>query len=223
MQFEELIKIEVPQDDSTSHEEKMILYEELRTLKPNVVVETGTHRGLTTLYMLHALWENGSGHLHTADPFEWGARGNFRKFPELEKHVTYYQIPGKDLRVEGIDFMFIDGFHEKHFVLEEIDALFPYLNPGAVVYFHDTNGRNEYCDVPGAIEERGLSVTYLKTQNGMAKYVHKKTVGLDAKAPTHEALVGENNQGEGTDQLPKPQPKKRMASGTRKSRAGGKT
>lgn len=175
MKFEELIIKEVPQDDSTSHEEKMILYEEIKTLKPKHVVETGTHRGLTTLYLLHALWENGEGHLNTADPYEWGAKGNFRKFPELEAHVTWHNTRGSEMITglpEGVDFAFIDGFHEKHEVVEELDVLLPKLAPGAVVYFHDTNGRNEHCDVPGAIEEKGLSVKYLKTQNGMAKYIH---------------------------------------------------
>ena len=88
MKYEELIIKEVPQDDSTALEEKMILYNEIKKLKPNVVLETGTHRGLTSLYMLHAIWENKFGHLYTADPFEWGAKGNFRKFPELEAFVT---------------------------------------------------------------------------------------------------------------------------------------
>lgn len=173
MQYEELIKIEVPQDDSTSHEEKMILYNEIKRFKPQTVVEIGTHRGLTTLYMAHALWENGSGHLHTCDPNpEWCQTGNFRKFPELEKHITFYGIQGKNMDIQDIDFLFVDGFHEREYVLEEIDALFPKLSPNAVVYFHDTNGRNIYCDVPGAIEECGLQVEYIKTQNGLAKYIH---------------------------------------------------
>lgn len=176
MKFEEKIKIEVPTEDSTSHEEKMILYKEIKKLKPEVVVEIGTHRGLTSLYLAHALFENGKGHLHTCDPNpEWGQAGNFRKFPELEKHITFYCLPGKDMQVENIDFLFVDGFHEKHFVVEEIKALWPKLSDKAVVYFHDTNGSNHYCDVPGAIDEMGLKVEYLKTLNGMAKYVHKKS------------------------------------------------
>jgi len=183
-QYEELILKEVPGEDSTSREEKLILMKAIKKLKPKVIVETGTHRGLTTLYMLCAVAENGIGHIHTADPFEWGQRGNFRKFPELENLVTFYQIPGKDLQVKGIDFAFIDGFHEKHEVLAEIDALFPYLNEGAHVYFHDTNGSNIHCDVPGAIDERKLKVEYLKTQNGMAHYIHttkKKNAGRKRK------------------------------------------
>lgn len=172
MQYEEEIRREVPLDDSTDIEEKMVLYKAIKKLKPKVVVETGTHRGLTSLYMAHALFENKKGHLHTADPYEWGAVGNFRKFPQLEERITYYQIPGKDLNVENIDFLFIDGYHEKIEVLAEIDALFPKLNKGAHVYFHDTNGSNISCDVPGAIDERGLKVKYLKTKNGMAHYIH---------------------------------------------------
>lgn len=173
--LENKILAEVPAEDSTSREEKMILYNEIIKLKPKHIIETGTHRGLTTLYMATAVLENKKGFINTADPFEWGQSGNFRKFPEHEKVIEYHQIPGKDMipMMEKIDFAFIDGFHEKDVVLEEIKALLPQLAPGAVVYFHDTNGSNPYCDVPGAIDEAGLKVEYLKTQNGMAKYVHK--------------------------------------------------
>lgn len=174
MIYEEFKK-EVPAEDSTSEEEKMILVNEIKKRKPKVVVETGTHRGLTTLYLAEAVLENKVGHIHTADPFDWGQPGNFRKFPDHEKVITYYREKGKDLPVKNIDFFFCDGYHERHEVLAEIDALFPHLNDGAVVYFHDTNGANESCDVIGAIEERGLKVEWLKTTNGMAKYVHKCT------------------------------------------------
>lgn len=197
--LEELIKQEIPQDDSTSREEKMILHDEIKRLKPKTVVETGTHRGLTTCYMLCALADNEFGHLHTADPFEWGAYGNFAKFMDLHPYVTYHQKPGVELadniKETGIDFAFIDGFHEKFHVVAEIEALFPYLNEGAVVYFHDTNGRNESCDVPGGIEEKGLKVEYLKTLNGMAKYVHNNNSQYQASIPEDNAGdVNESNK-----------------------------
>lgn len=176
MKFEEQIIKEVPQDDSTSHKEKMILYNEIKKLKPNVVLETGTHRGLTSLYLTHAIWENGFGRLYTADPYEWGAKGNFRKFPELESFITWKQIRGSEMirELDGIEFAFIDGYHEKEEVLEELDVLLPKLADKAVVYFHDTNDSNEFCDVVGAIKERKLKVTSIKSENGMMKYVHKK-------------------------------------------------
>ena len=175
MKFEEQIIQAVPQDDSTALEEKMILYKEIKKLKPLHVIETGTHRGLTSLYMGHALYENKKGHLNTADPFEWGAQQNIDKFPEIQSRVTFHKLRGEDMILtctDGIDFAFIDGYHEKIEVMTEMRALLPKLVKGAVVYFHDTNGSNDACDVPGAIEELGLDVEYIKTLNGMAKYVH---------------------------------------------------
>lgn len=175
-ELEQNIIREIPCEDSTHRDEKMILFNEIKKLKPKIVVETGTHRGLTTMYMAQALLENGSGELYTADPYEWGQVGNFRKFPEHEKIIHFYQEPGvslaKYIEPGTVEFMFIDGFHEREEVTAEIDALFPLLKEGAVVYFHDTLGSNKYCDVLGAVDEKQLKVEYLKTPNGMAKYVH---------------------------------------------------
>lgn len=176
-ELEDKIFEEVPQDDSTSLKEKMILHDAIKELKPKHIIETGTHRGLTTLYMLAAIVENRKGFLNTADPYEWGAVGNFEKFPELEKVVRFHKTRGSEMirsLDKGIDFAFIDGFHEKVEVIEEMEVLLPMLAKGAVVYFHDTNGSNILCDVPGAIEELGLKVEFLKTENGMAKYIHGK-------------------------------------------------
>jgi cephalosporin hydroxylase len=138
--------------------------------KPKVIVETGTHRGLTTCYLATAAKVVGA-EVHTYDPYEWGAAGNFRKFPDLP--ITHHQKPGKECELDRIDWAFIDGFHEKEEVLAEIDTIFPKLSPGATVFFHDTNGSSPTCDVPGAITERGLKVEQLSTLNGMMKYVHQ--------------------------------------------------
>lgn len=165
---EEIIR-EIPNEDSTSREEKIILMQAILDTSPKVIVETGTHRGLTTCYMGLAAQEVGA-QIFTYDPFEWGARGNFAKFVDLP--ITYYQKPGIECDKENIDFAFIDGFHEKHHVVSEIDMIIPRLSKGALVYFHDTNGANDSCDVPGGIETKGLKVKFLKTLNGMALYKH---------------------------------------------------
>lgn len=163
---------EVPADDSTSLGEKMLLYWLLRELKPSNVIETGTHRGLTTLYMLAALEDNGKGHLHTADPnTQWSQTSNFRKFPALEKRVTYYPEKGSAMiaKLADIDLAFIDGFHEDYEVLREWEQLAPRLSENAVVVFHDcwygnTDGVNE------AIEKLGLRTIWLPTKNAIRVY-----------------------------------------------------
>ena len=166
--YEDFIKT----DDSTAPDEKNILMTSIRENKPMVIVETGTHNGLTACYLAEEALKYG-GHVHTYDPYDFNARENLAKFPHLP--VTFYQKRGDSCDLPRIDWAFIDGYHEKKEVLSEIDALFPKLSDGAVVFFHDTNGSNQFCDVPGAIAERGLEVEYLKTTNGMAKYVHKHT------------------------------------------------
>ncbi len=163
---------EVPADDSTSHGEKMLLYWLIRELKPQTVIETGTHRGLTTLYLAAALEDNNAGHLHTADPnTEWGQLGNFRKFPTLEQRITYYPEMGETMinRLTDIDFAFIDGFHEVKDVVPEIQNLLPRLSERAIVVFHDcwygnTDGVNE------AVEECGLQSIWIPTKNAMRVY-----------------------------------------------------
>lgn len=170
--LKEKIDREIPADDSTSEGEKMFLYGLIRALNPKVVVETGTHKGLTSCYMGMALKENGQGYLVTADPFEWGQRGNFAKFPELP--ITYFQTPGKDLKLhDPIDFLFIDGFHEKQEVLNEVAMLFPQLSPFAVVVFHDCHpSDSDSADVEGAIKELGFKTVWIPSKNAMRIYQH---------------------------------------------------
>jgi predicted O-methyltransferase YrrM len=171
-ELEERIKREIPADDSTSLGEKYILYWLIRETKPKVLVETGTHRGLTTMYMLEAMLQNGFGFLDTCDPNdEWGQLGNFRKFPEHEKMMKFHKQRGVTMLkgVKDVDFAFIDGFHGKEDVLPEIKELLPRLSKRAIVVFHDcwygnTDGVNE------ALEEAGLQTVWLPTKNAIRIY-----------------------------------------------------
>lgn len=170
--LEDKIIAEIPKDDSTDIGEKEFLYGLIRAIKPKVIVETGTHKGLTSCYMAAALKDNGEGELYTADPFEWGAQGNFNKFPELP--ISYYQIPGKTLNIKNIDFLFIDGFHEKQEVLDEVNHFTPLLSPLAIVVFHDCHPSNSpSADVEGAIKELGLKAVLIPSVNRMRIYCNE--------------------------------------------------
>lgn len=174
MKFKELIDTEVPKDDSTSEGEKMILYWLIKEMKPKVVVETGTHRALTSLYMAHALYENGQGHLTTYDPYEWGQKGNIGKFPELMSFITYKQQAGTEMSEEQIDFAFIDGYHGFKDAFDEIRVLMPRLAKNATVIFHDCWPTEEGgIDVNGAIETFDLKNVFLPTKNAIRIYNHE--------------------------------------------------
>lgn len=162
----------VPVDDSSSKTEQLFLYALIRAIKPKVVVEIGTHRGLTALYMAAALHENGEGILHTTDPFEYGQEEHIGKHPELKRQIMIHKKRGKDLDVSDVDFLFVDGFHEKEHVLAEMAHFMPRLSKKAVVIFHDCWGDNEMVGVNEAIEKLGLRTAFIPTDNAMRIYGH---------------------------------------------------
>lgn len=164
---EEEIKREIPSEDSTSIEEKLQLMVSILEHKPKIILETGTHRGLTTCYLGLVAKEVGAI-VHTYDPYEWGVVGNFAKFLDLP--IVYHQTAGITCDLPVVDWFFCDGFHEKVQVIAELDMVLPKLSKGAIIFFHDTNGSNISCDVSGGIDHHGLKVTYHKTLNGMAEY-----------------------------------------------------
>lgn len=177
LEYADLIEKEVPQDDSASLGEKLFLYGLVRALQPETCVETGTHRGKTSLYILNALHDNGKGLLYTYDPYDWGQKGNFQKFPELEKRVRCFSEKGKEMKQENIDFAFIDGYHEKEIVLEEIQVLLPRLSRNAIVVFHDCDDVKENNEnlVNAAVKATGLKTIYVKSHNRMRIYEHGDT------------------------------------------------
>ena len=181
LKYSDEIERDVQQDDSASFEEKMIIYSIIRATKPDICVETGTHKGKTALYIAQALYDNKKGHLWTVDPNEDFAREAIRyfdRYPELKKFITFRQIEGKDLKIKNIDFIFIDSFHEKEVVLEEMRNFLPGMNKGAMVLFHDCGGDNESVGVNAAIDELKLKTVMIPTENVMRIYSHQRSVNL---------------------------------------------
>lgn len=158
---------DIPLDDSTALNEKSILQSLIRESGAQNIVEIGTHRGLTTCYLAEAALETG-GHVTTYDPYDYDQNAMFAKYPQLP--ITYHRAKGIDCDLTNIDFLFVDGYHEKDRVLAEIAHFLPRLSPNALMVFHDTKEQNKLCDVRGALEEAKLPVEYIDTENGLAIY-----------------------------------------------------
>lgn len=173
LKFKEQIDA-LPQDDSAHEAQKLIFYSFIRSMKPETVVEVGTHKGATTLYLAHGCYDNGKGHVYTYDPFLYGQMENFAKFPELDEYITFIQEPATNCNLESIDFLFIDGFHEREHVLAEIDNLFPLLSKESVAFFHDSGGDNARVGVNAAVEEAGIKTILLPTEGRMHLYSNFK-------------------------------------------------
>jgi predicted O-methyltransferase YrrM len=120
-----------------------LLYAIVRALKPETVVETGTHKGFSTLMIAQALEENRAGYLYTIDQKDHGVAREIEEFG-LSNRATFIHsdsVPalGKlGEKVRKIDLLWLDADHATDAVLAEIDAARPLLGPGSYVAFHDT-------------------------------------------------------------------------------------
>lgn len=124
-----------------SDESRAILYSLIRSLRPQVVVEVGTLFGGTTEVLARALWRNGSGEVHTTDPFG-GERCPpiFAAWPaELQKIVNFHPLMSMEFFLELerrgllIDLCLVDGNHDYEFALFDLLMAARRLRPGGIV------------------------------------------------------------------------------------------
>ena len=107
-------------------------YALVRILKPALVVETGTDKGLGTLLIAQALKENGSGKVYSVDldPFS-GALINESDWGNIEL------LRGNSLEqlksIKNIDMFIHDSDHSKHHEFMEFESITNNLTKNAIV------------------------------------------------------------------------------------------
>lgn len=114
----------------------------VRMTKPEVVVETGTHKGFSTLMIAQALKANGKGHLYTVDLVDYGVMKECEQygvapFVTFTKSDSSAMISKLVADVKKIDLLWLDADHSTEAVLKELEAAIPLLKNGALVAFHD--------------------------------------------------------------------------------------
>lgn len=116
------------------------LYSLVRVLKPANILETGTHLGVSTLYMALALRENEKGLIYTYEIIPqlleraeqlWSDFKGLNRYisPLLESSLTTNYFP------KEIDFLFLDS--EPGYRFDELNRFWPYLKVGGMVVIHD--------------------------------------------------------------------------------------
>jgi hypothetical protein len=126
-------------DDASEHEVSALAGAFVTALQPDVVVETGTHTGQTAKAIGQALAGNGQGRLYTVEnevQFAEQARANCAGLPVeviLSDSMAWITSGGVP---HGVGFAWIDGLWEHR--IPEIEALYEYFSPGAIIGIHDT-------------------------------------------------------------------------------------
>lgn len=144
------------------------LYGLVRMIKPERVLETGTHYGIGATYIGHALKENGFGHLETLE-----------FLPEIREFATK-RLLKQDLMdfvtlVSGdatkyvpnatYDVIFLDTEPQTRFF--ELTRYYKSLNEGGYFFIHDLH--RHMHQIPNA--EHGFAWPYGKIPNEMHRFV----------------------------------------------------
>jgi predicted O-methyltransferase YrrM len=142
----------------------------VNTVKPELVVETGTFSGLSTLRIAEGLKQNGFGRVITC---EWDKKiyeAAKKRFAEsgLAAWIEARNESSLEMKVEGrIDLLFSDS--DVPLREQEVRRFLPYMNPGGLILIHDASSTMKSVR-EGALrlEAEGLvSVLLLPTPRGL--------------------------------------------------------
>lgn len=118
------------------------LYGLVRCLKPEFVLETGTHWGIGACYLGLALQDNNNGHLDTVEFDPTTHEIARRRIVSIGLgdivtcHLTDARLFGPTTEVTSwYDLMFLDTEPQTRF--EELVRFYDYLKPGGFVFIHD--------------------------------------------------------------------------------------
>ena len=142
----------------------------MTTMKPRLVVETGTFLAVSTLYIAEGLKQNGSGKIITCEP----DKEVFAKAKEkidasgLKKWIEYRCESSLDVKAPGqIDVLFCDSLPELR--EPEVRHFLPNINPNGLILMHDASSHLKTVrEAALRMEAEGLiSVVLLPTPRGL--------------------------------------------------------
>lgn len=140
------------------------------TLKPELVVETGTFSGISTLWIAEGLRANGRGRVVTCefDPKVYeSAKARFASSP-LASFIELRNQSSLDMQVDGtIDLLFSDS--DMPIREQEVRRFLPQINPYGLILMHDASSHlKQVREAALKLEHEGLiSVVLLPTPRGL--------------------------------------------------------
>ena len=146
-----------------------LLHGIVRSIRPENVLETGTHKGRSTSAIASALVRNGTGRLTTVDPVDYGLMSNGALTDDEKKVVT--QVVGQTpdvfptLDIENIDFAFIDGDHTLAGMIKDLKFVESRIAETCIVVI-DNVSDDGYPEIKGYFSNTKAGAC-LPTMNGM--------------------------------------------------------
>ena len=161
--FEKIDKFEFPSkhkpyptDYSILENSRLFLYALCKIIKPKIIIETGVAYGLSTAYILQALYENKSGTLYSIDsefrPWESEFMIGAAIPDELKKHWKF--VKGSSTKklnnllesVGKIDIFLHDSMHTYKNMLFEFQNAWPYIKRDGFLLSDDVLENNSFLE-----------------------------------------------------------------------------
>ena len=141
------------------------------TIKPRLIVETGSFLGVSTEWMARGLQRNGFGRIISCefDPLVYArAKARLANSP-LMPFIELRNQSSLDMTIDGaIDLFFSDS--DMPIREQEVKRFLPQINPNGILLLHDASSHHKVVrDAAKAMEAEGLlSVVLLPTPRGLA-------------------------------------------------------
>jgi predicted O-methyltransferase YrrM len=158
-------------DSMTAEYEVLAFLQQLvETLKPKLIVETGTFMGISTLKLAEGLKANGAGKVITCeyDPVVYARAVERIEASGLKDWIDARNESSLEMKVDGqIDMLFSDS--EPELREAEVRRYLPMLRPNAVILIHDASSHLKTVrEAALKLEREGLiSVVLLPTPRGL--------------------------------------------------------
>jgi predicted O-methyltransferase YrrM len=141
------------------------------TIKPNLIVETGSFLGVSTVWMAEGLRENGEGRIVSCelDPVVFAKAQEKIAASGLGEWIDLQNVSSFDLKVTGqIDLFFSDSDLDVR--ENEVRQYLPMISPNGLILMHDASSHaGTVRDAALQLEKEGLiSVVLLPTPRGLA-------------------------------------------------------
>jgi predicted O-methyltransferase YrrM len=141
------------------------------TIKPNLIVETGSFLGVSTVWMAEGLRENGEGRIVSCelDPVVFAKAQEKIAASGLGEWIDLQNVSSFDLKVTGqIDLFFSDSDLDVR--ENEVRQYLPMISPTGLILMHDASSHaGTVREAALRLEKEGLiSVVLLPTPRGLA-------------------------------------------------------
>ena len=141
------------------------------TIKPSLIVETGSFLGVSTVWMAEGLRENGFGRIMSCelDPVVFAKAQEKIAASGLGEWIDLRNVSSFELETSGpIDLLFSDSDLDVR--EQEVRQFLPRLNPNGLILMHDASSHlGKVRDAALRLEAEGLiSVVLMPTPRGLA-------------------------------------------------------